>query len=113
MIYILILLNILMLVTGQILWKVAVANVDTWTLQKAISVLLSPFFIGGGVLYVLATGLWLVILSKLPLSIAYPFQSISYVLGAIAAFLIFKETVTAQQWFGIFVIIIGVYFIAR
>ncbi|MFC3886484.1 EamA family transporter [Bacillus songklensis] len=113
MIYGLVLLNICVLVTGQILWKIAVSSIQEWNMQSALSLVISPFFIGGAFLYVLATGLWLVILSKLPLSVAYPFQSISYVFGAVAAYFIFKETISIQQWIGIAVIIFGVYLIAK
>ncbi|WP_204524885.1 EamA family transporter [Priestia abyssalis] len=113
MIYGLVLLNVCMLVTGQILWKIAVSSIQEWTIQSILSLIISPFFIGGAFLYVLATGLWLMILSKLPLSIAYPLQSISYVFGAVAAYFIFKETISTQQWVGITVIIFGVYLIAK
>ncbi|MBU8881150.1 EamA family transporter [Bacillus sp. FJAT-29790] len=113
MVYVLLLINISLLVTGQVLWKIAVTNIEEWNLSTAVSLALSPYFIGGALLYVAATALWLVILSKLPLSIAYPSQSISYIFGAIIAYFIFKETITATQWAGMAVIIFGVYLIAK
>lgn len=113
MIYLLLLINIVLLVSGQLLWKVAVSNVSSWNLQTALHVVFSPYFIGGGLLYVAATGLWIVILSKMPLSIAYPFQSICYILGMIAAFFLFKEVVTPTQWIGAAVLIVGVFLIAK
>lgn len=102
-----------MLVTGQLLWKIAVTDIQSWNTSSFISLAISPYFLGGAILYVIATGLWLIILSKLPLSIAYPSQSISYVLGTIAAYYLFQETVQATQWVGILVIIIGVFLIAK
>ncbi|MGD6875873.1 EamA family transporter [Bacillus infantis] len=113
MVYVLLLINICCLVTGQVLWKIAVTGIDEWTASTALSLLLSPYFLGGAFLYVGATGLWLIILSKLPLSIAYPSQSISYIFGAVIAFFLFKETITVTQWTGMAVIIFGVYLIAK
>lgn len=113
MVYSFLLMNILFLVAGQILWKVAVMNIKSWSIHAIGTLLLSPFFWGGAMLYVLATCLWLVVLSKLPLSVAYPTQSISYVFGAVLALLLFKETVTTVQWVGMIIILFGVFLVAK
>ena len=111
--YILLLMNVLLLATGQMLWKIAVNPISTWNTHSVIQVILSPYFIGGGILYVLATGLWLVVLSKIPLSIAYPAQSLAYVLGIVGAYFIFKEHISLVQLAGILIIFFGVYLIAK
>lgn len=111
--YILLIINVILLVTGQFLWKIAVAPITAWNVNSFIRVAISPSFLAGGILYVAATGLWLVILSKLPLSIAYPVQSLSYVLGLIGAWFIFKESINMNQIIGILLIISGVFFIAK
>ncbi|MEK3952559.1 MULTISPECIES: EamA family transporter [Psychrobacillus] len=113
MVYLLLLINISLLVTGQILWKLAVTGIEQWNVSTLIGVILSPLFIGGATLYVIATGIWLVILSKLPLSVAYPSQSIGYIFGAIFALFIFKETISLTQWGGMAIIIFGVYLVAK
>ncbi|WP_433744882.1 EamA family transporter [Falsibacillus pallidus] len=113
MVYLLLLFNILMLVSGQVLWKMAVANVEKWDVQTVLALIISPYFIGGALLYVMATGLWLVILTKLPLSVAYPSQSLSYIFGAIVALMIFKETLQPVQWVGMAIIVFGVFLIAK
>jgi drug/metabolite transporter (DMT)-like permease len=113
MIYGLLLANVLLLVTGQMLWKVSVSGVTSWNLSTAISTVFSPYFIGGGILYVVATGLWLIILSKMPLSVAYPMQSVCYIVGSVAAFFIFKEHINVTQWMGMIVIMLGVFLIAK
>lgn len=111
--YILLLLNILLLVTGQMLWKISVTPISTWNFNSVVQVILSPYFIIGGVLYVLATGLWLIVLSKLPLSIAYPAQSLAYILGIVGAYFIFKENINGFQLCGMLLIMFGVYLIAK
>lgn len=113
MVYLVLIANILLLVTGQVLWKMAVSNIDTWSLQAALRLVLSPLFIGGAALYVVATGLWLYVLSKLPLSVAYPSQSMSYILAAVLALVLFRETVQPMQWVGMLVIMFGVYLVAK
>jgi drug/metabolite transporter (DMT)-like permease len=113
MIYLMLLLNICMLVTGQVLWKLAVTNIVEWNSSTIFSLLVSPYFLGGAFLYALATGVWLYVLSKLPLSVAYPSQSLSYVFAAFIALLLFKETIGTSQWIGMVLIIVGVYFIAK
>lgn len=113
MVYIVLLMNILILVSGQMLWKVAVSETTTWNIRNAISVFLSPNFILGAIFYVIATVLWLYVLSKLPLNIAYPMQSISYVIGSILAVFIFKETISSHQIIGMVLIVAGVIFISK
>jgi len=111
--FLLLVLNILLLVSGQFLWKYAVLGITTWNLNTIVQVVLSPYFILGGILYVVATGVWLVILSKLPLSIAYPVQSLSYVLAIIGASIFFKESISINQLIGLLLILFGVYWIAK
>lgn len=111
--YILLIINILLLVGGQMLWKSAVDSIGYWNINTMLTLIWSPKVIGGIALYGIATLLWLYILSKLPFSIAYPFQSLSYVLGVLMAALLFQEHVDWQQWLGVVVIIFGVFLIAK
>lgn len=113
MIYILIFINILLLLGGQILWKFGVAKIDSWNLINLYYLMISPLIVGGIILYALATIVWLFILSKLPLSVAYPLQSLTYVFGIFIGYLIFKENVSLVQWCGVVLLVIGVYLIAK
>ncbi len=113
MIYLLLLVNVLLLVGGQMLWKVGAASIESWSFNTIIFLVKSPFFIGGGLLYVVATFIWMYIITKLPFSVAYPLQSLSYVIGVLAAYFYFKENVDVSQWIGVCVIVVGVYLIAK
>ncbi|MGG2063312.1 MULTISPECIES: EamA family transporter [unclassified Bacillus (in: firmicutes)] len=113
MYYLILLLNVCLLVSGQILWKLSLQGVTEWNLNTVFKVVFSPYFIGGGILYVLATAVWIFILSKIPFSIAYPLQSMSYIVGMLAAYFVFKEQIEFNQWFGVGLIILGAYFIAK
>lgn len=111
--YILLILNVLLLVSGQLLWKTGMDRIGDWGPGTIISLIKSPYIIGGGVVYVVATLLWLFILSRMPFSIAYPFQSLAYVIGIVMGYYLFKEVVTPTQWVGAAIIVMGVYLIAK
>ncbi|MDQ1235816.1 drug/metabolite transporter (DMT)-like permease [Paenibacillus sp. SORGH_AS306] len=110
--YVLLLLNILMLVSGQAFFKLGLEKIGGVTLATAWKALFSPTIIIGLFLYVVATLIWFVVLSRLPLSIAYPIQSLAYVLGIFLAVLMFHESVSPMKWIGAIIIVIGVLFIA-
>lgn len=63
--------------------------------------------------YVISIALWLVVLSKVDVSYAYPFLSIGYVLSAVVGYFAFGEAVTPVRIIGIVVICAGVILISR
>ena len=110
MTYIFLAINIIFLATGQILWKLGMSKIEGFNI---ISIILNPYIIFGVVLYGLATLLWLYILSKEELSLVYPLQSITYVLGTLLAIFIFHENVSLVRCIGIATIILGATLVAR
>jgi drug/metabolite transporter (DMT)-like permease len=56
---------------------------------------------------------WIIGLSRVPVSIAFPMLSLGYVLNAIAAHYLFGEVVTVSRWLGIGFIVLGVWLVAR
>lgn len=109
----LILLNTLILVSGQFLWKIGMTNrsVSFDSIGAIIRVLFSPYILSGLFLYGMATVLWLFILTKVPLSVAYPIQSIAYVLAVFGAYFLFHEEITIWKVIGVILIMAGVSFI--
>ena len=57
--------------------------------------------------------MWIVALSRVEVSVAYPLLSVGYVVNALMAMWLFGEVVTAQRWIGIGVILLGVTLVAR
>ncbi|WP_342672441.1 EamA family transporter [Paenibacillus tianmuensis] len=102
--------NILLLVSGQILFKFGLQKIGGFDLVK---VAVSPFIISGLALYVVATVLWFIVLTKMSLSVAYPLQSLAYILGLIAAWFFFGEVITMTKWVGVAAILFGAYMIAK
>lgn len=68
----------------------------------------SPWVVGGLVVYGLGVVNWLLALSHLELSYAYPFASLSYIGIIVGSYFIFKERITLLRIAGIAVIIVGV-----
>ncbi len=72
-----------------------------------------PFIVAGVGCYVVSLVVWIMGLSRVPVSIAYPMLSIGYIVSAVAAWYLFGESLTAQKMMGIGFIIIGVFLVAR
>jgi multidrug transporter EmrE-like cation transporter len=82
-------------------------------LQTAIGVGTQPFILAGLACYVLSVGIWIVALSRVEVSIAYPMLSIGYVVNAFAAWWLFGEALTPLRLLGIGIILIGVVVLSR
>jgi drug/metabolite transporter (DMT)-like permease len=63
--------------------------------------------------FVIATGLWLVALSTIQVSYAFPLLSMGYVIVAVLSIAILRERVPALQWVAIGIITIGVALICK
>jgi len=72
-----------------------------------------PHILGGLLSYVVSVIVWIMALSRVEVSIAYPMLSIGYVVNAIAAWYLFDEAVGALRLTGIGFIIVGVFLVAR
>jgi multidrug transporter EmrE-like cation transporter len=82
-------------------------------ISYALVVLLSPWFIAGMTCYAVSIGVWLIVLSKLEVSVAYPLLSIGYVITAVVGFFFLGENLTLLRVFGIALICGGLFFITR
>jgi len=108
--FILILCNTLILVCGQFLWKYGMQRspFGFQSLKSAAQLFLSPYVLSGLAMYGAATVLWLFILSRVPLSLAYPIQSLAYIIAVIGAYYIFNEPLNAAKIVGCVLILAGV-----
>ena len=73
----------------------------------------SPYILLGLGCYVVSVVVWILGLSRVPVSVAYPMLSVGYIVNAIAAWMLFGESLTAQKMIGIGMIVIGVVLVAR
>ncbi|WP_295456109.1 EamA family transporter [uncultured Thiodictyon sp.] len=63
--------------------------------------------------YVVSVGVWILALSRVEVSIAYPMLSIGYVVNAVAAWAWLGESMSLTKVGGIGIIVIGVLVLAR
>ncbi len=119
----LILTGVLLNACAQLLLKAGVNNVTaavgqfTYTLDNLWPVgwrLATQLPILGGLsCYVISVVVWILGLSRVDVSVAYPLLSLGYVLNAAAAWWLFGEAMTPSRLVGIGIIIVGVYVLTR
>ena len=114
-----IMISVLAGAAGQILLKhgMVIIGEVTLSMDQTLAVLFrlatNPFVVGGLALYAGGTGFWLAALSRVDLSYAYPFASLSYVVMLLAAWMLFEEHITPLRLLGTLVVGIGVLLISR
>jgi multidrug transporter EmrE-like cation transporter len=102
----------LLLKAGTNVLGVLTLSRDTWpdTLMRMAT---QGYFVLGATCYVLSLFVWILGLSRVPVSVAYPLLSIGYIVNAIAAHYLFGEDVTTTRWLGIGFIVVGVWLVAK
>jgi drug/metabolite transporter (DMT)-like permease len=96
--------TIALLALGQVLFKLAAGSIQLSDPRSLVSL---PLFIALTI-YGLATVMWLVVLSKVPLSTAFPFYSLTFLLVPLLAWLVLKEPIRPQVMIGGVVIMVGI-----
>ncbi len=117
MIYGVVLISVTFNAIAQLLLRVAMMTFNTTLAQPMPSRLLalafSPPLLLGLILFGLSILSWLVVLSRLPVGIAYPMASLGYIVATLLGVVILKEPVHILQIGGIVLICSGVALIAR
>jgi drug/metabolite transporter (DMT)-like permease len=110
--YALILASVVLSACGQLLMKLGTATLPDVGIARTLSAALGePMVLLGVASYALSSVVWLVILSRMPLSTAYPFAALSYVV-VVGAAMLSGEAVTALRWAGVAFIVAGVWLVA-
>ncbi len=100
----------LLLSAGQVLFKSTSGVLDAHSSYRFfVSLLGSPHFWAALCVYGAATLLWVFILSRVPLSRAMPFVALTFIIVPIISAVFFGERLNLMYWFGVFVIVVGVY----
>lgn len=101
--------------TGQILLKASMNRIGkvgsdeiSQPLPLILRLITDPMLIAAALLYFMGFVLWLVVLSQLELSKAYPILALSYCFVTLASWFIFGEHVSALRWAGVAVVCVGV-----
>ena len=114
-----IMISVLAGAVGQIMLKKGMSSMGplTFAFSELASMLwrigTNLFVVGGLAIYVSGTVFWLMALSRVDLSYAYPFASLSYVVMLVASWLLFHEDISGMRLLGTLVIGLGVFLISR
>jgi undecaprenyl phosphate-alpha-L-ara4N flippase subunit ArnE len=104
-VYLVLFFSILLSSVAQVFQKMAASTLldnKPRTLLRSPYIWLSFLCLGVGLL------LWLVVLSAMPVSQAYPIMSLSYIVVMLLARWLFKERIPARRWVGAALILLGV-----
>lgn len=77
-------------------------------LEVAIAVGTNPWVVTGIILHVGALVVWLLALSKVDISFAYPFLALGYVLVSLMAYYYLGEELSITKIIGMLIIIVGI-----
>jgi multidrug transporter EmrE-like cation transporter len=117
--FLLVITGVMLNAAAQLLLKAGVSRVGEikLTLSTIVSagwkLAFEPHILGGLACYVVSVVVWILALSRVQVSIAYPMLSLGYVVTAVAAWWLMGESLSAVRITGIAVIIVGVYLVAR
>jgi multidrug transporter EmrE-like cation transporter len=117
--YSLLFVGVLLNATAQLLLKAGTNAVGRFEfvadniVPMATRLAFEPHIVGGMVCYGVSLVVWIMGLSRVEVSIAYPLLSLGYVINAAAAWYLFGESLTALRIAGIGFIVLGVLLIAR
>jgi multidrug transporter EmrE-like cation transporter len=115
----LIMIGVLLNAAAQIVLKQGMRNIGIFAFSLkniipiGIKVGLNPFILLGIGFYGISVIVWLMVLSRVDVSYAYPMLSVGYIVAALAGKLFFGEPVDLLRWAGIITICIGVVLITR
>lgn len=119
LIFALILVGVLLNASAQLMLKAGMNQIGQFEFSFANALPIGLKVMGnfpivtGLTMYVMSVVVWLLVLSRVQVSFAYPMLSIGYVVNALAAYYFFGEPLTSMRMLGIFIIIAGVYLVAQ
>lgn len=117
--FLLILTGVLLNAVAQLALKASVAGMGALSLTPATAwplftrLAAEPWLWVGLFCYGISVVVWILALSRVDVTIAYPMLSIGYVVNALAAAALLGEALTLQRMLGIGIIILGVFILAR
>ena len=115
----LVMLGVLLNAAAQLLLKAGTNRVGEFAfsadniLPIGMRLAASPPILAGLACYVVSVVVWILGLSRVTVSVAYPMLSVGYIVNAVGAWLLFGESIGAQKLVGIGFIIVGVWLVAR
>jgi drug/metabolite transporter (DMT)-like permease len=106
--------SVVMSVTAQLMLRRGMAQAaGSHGLALLRSAALSGWVVGGLLVFATGTAVWLLVLSRVDLAVAYPLGSLSYVLVTLLSAALLHEQVPLLRWIGTALILTGIMVVAR
>lgn len=97
---------------GQLLFKsAAIQHGADGAGARLTSLVQNGYFISAVALYAALAVFWVWLLTFTPLSRAYPFVALAFALTPVFAGLLFGEAISVRLWFGLLLILAGLFFV--
>jgi len=112
--YVYVLCTVLLTVYGQIVikWQVLAAGAlpdeATKKIEFLARLMLNPWILSGLAAALLASVTWMAAMTKLPLSHAYPFTTLAFVLVMVLSGVFFSEAITPLKIAGAALVVLGI-----
>ena len=115
---ILMILTVILNVCGHLFLKAGMMKIGTITAEQLLSnftkVFSTPFVLLGLFFYVSSVAMYMIVLSKIHLSYAYPIlMSTGYILIVLFSWQIFGEPFNSYKWIGLALILCGIVLIGK
>lgn len=109
----------LLITSGQVLWKIGLQKAGGFYLpensivQNVFRVLFNGWVFSGFVVYAIATGFFMWLISKFDISLVIPITSVAFIYSLLAGYFIFHEPISLVRIAGVLLIIAGVFLVVR
>lgn len=117
--YAIVLCGVLLNAIAQIFLKLGAERLNWTRLAATHSLvlkglqLINGYIFAGLACYAVSVVIWIIVLRRMELSVAYPFLSIGFILSVFAGYFVFGEQITSFKVLGIILICLGVICISR
>lgn len=98
---------------GQVMFKWGAEYSRSIEGSFLTKIVLNYPLLGAFAWYGLTSILWFYILTRMPLSLAYPYSILGAGLVPVLAWIIFRETISWQAWLGYAILLFGFLLISR
>ncbi len=105
--------------SGQVLWKIGLEKIGGFyiaeksILENFVTIISNGWIFSGFVVYAIATGFFMWLLSKFEISLVIPISSVAFIYSLMAGYWIFHETISPLRIVGVLCIVFGVFLVVR
>lgn len=109
----------LLVTSGQVLWKIGLQRIggfylpDKSIIENFFRIILNGWIFSGFVVYAIATGFFMWLLSKYEISLVIPISSVAFIYSLIAGYFVFNEQITLLRLAGVLLIVGGVFMVVK